>query len=169
MARTSRSVTSVLLLFACLGCSGLGPVPQFAYQESRGCGDLLVYTWNGEGTEVLAVEIDRKQVSFETGVAKVFDLGQRTVGVRAVLELYGSGKHNWHCSDVLHFDAETPETWTAVAGSLSVTIGTADPVSGGYPVTLNFKDAAFQTADGRIIRAGRPLTVFGGAGNSVGG
>ena len=162
-------VTFIVLLFVCLRCSAHRRAPQFAYEEASGCGGVIVSTWNGAGTEVLSVEIDRKLVQLAPGITRTYEIAKLPAGVRVVLELFSSRAHNWRCSDVMNRNAEDAQLWSAVGGRLSVTIGTATAAFEPYPVTLELKDGVFRSSDGRTASVGRPLTIFGGAGTGPGG
>jgi hypothetical protein len=169
MASAQRLLISVCLMAACFGCSGHRRFPQFAYEQSRGCSDLVVAAWSGDETEVLYIELDRRQVSLTPGTATVFELNKSPVGLLVVIELYSSRTHNWRCSDMKFRDADKPASWLATAGRLSVTIGSADSVSGAYPVTVEIKDAVFRSSDGRQVRPDRTINILAGAGTSNGG
>lgn len=150
-------------------------LPDFRYRGSDGCGQLFLYSWNDERTEVLRIELDMKTVfgpppagkSTWEG-AKRFDLADAPKTLRVAVDLHPSPVYSLYCTAV-PIGADRRAIWRAVAGTLTVDVGenTGTEAAPSFPVTAVLQNGVFEASDGRRIRPVFDLVIKTVAGREV--
>lgn len=156
------------------------PQPSFQYVASAGCADVFLYTWNAPRSEVLTAYIDIKKLGLGPGT-HVIDIATAGDAVRVGIDVYDSpvapgGGVDVHgnlepklpyCDDMGPF-AKAAETWRAVAGKLTLTVGEPGGVPGRpayiYKATLRVDSLKIVGPDGRKLGAPAPVVLTGTVG-----
>ncbi len=144
--------------------------PQFAYDVSRGCFDIDVYSVNNAQTEVLSVTMDLNREKLPTEKRPlVVDLARPPKGTEVQVHVYQTAKHDWPCTDVSFWGAEEPTTWVAKRGTLTVVAVPPTVNQSEYPVIVRLVNAEFAGPSGATIRPSKTLEIKTVAGRMVGG
>jgi hypothetical protein len=92
--------------------------PSLAYADGDGCGHVFVYGWSEDRTEAITIHADRELLA--PSEPRTFELASRPPGIEVLVHVYDRPVRSWpFCSCVVD-PSLAKETWTAVAGSITV-------------------------------------------------
>lgn len=136
--------------------------PEFAYTDSDGCWNLLLYGWSGDRTEAIGVQADIARLPV-TASTSVLDVAELADAISIVVHVFKEPSRSLpFCTDVITFVAE--EEWRAVSGILTITrsepgVRAGQPAS--YRATVRIDGAAFTNAAGLRVRPTMPIVLSG--------
>ena len=141
----------VVVLLAAGGCPFGVPTLEDGFEDSLtetgGCGDLVAYAADVDNERMLRIDLDQPIVD-AGGEPVAYTVALPDAGATAVIEV-GSRISDAMCTDVIENGGPTVlETWTAVSGTLEVSI---EPQDYGAIADLTLTDAVFESPDGEQV------------------
>lgn len=144
--------------------------PSLAYsaEAAGGCGNVFVYGWGADRSEVITVRADRELLQTPTG--GTLDLAKQIVGLEVRIHLYPRATRLPFCTDV-----GTPglveEVWRATRGTVTVQL-----VPGVFPVraphlaraTIQVAGAQFVSTTGVRVDQTQPIILTAIVGGMAG-
>jgi hypothetical protein len=92
--------------------------PALTYVGGSGCGNVFLYGWSDDRTEVIAVSADKSLLQLST-TARTFDIVSAQTGLEVVVHLYERPLRSWSfCGDV--GSGMPTEVWRATRGTVTI-------------------------------------------------
>jgi hypothetical protein len=137
--------------------------PSLSYSDADGCGDVLMYGWTAEQAEWIAIRADKDALQLST-TPRTFDLAQSQVDLEVVTDVFQHPHDTWgKCYDtVMHPEGEQPQTWRAVAGTLTIQLsrpGISAQRPDQYRTSVQIDNAEFMGPSGERVRSPRPIRM----------
>jgi hypothetical protein len=137
--------------------------PAMAYVGADGCGNIEVYGWSADRAEAIVVRGAGAALGLSIEPS-TFDLAQELANISVEVAVYSAPQHRFNfCSDViLQPDSGGPETWRAVAGS--VTIQRSPPgIRARSPhlrrATITLRNVILRNTAGATVSVSGPVTL----------
>ena len=138
--------------------------PALAYTDADGCGNVEVYGWTGDRTEVIVVRAAVPDVARSAGLL-TYDLARDPMSISVETRVYGSPQHRFEfCTDlrITESGSQPPETWRAVAGTVTVELS-APGVRARAPhqrrATVTLSNVVVRNSVGTTVKASRPIRL----------
>jgi hypothetical protein len=116
--------------------------PESAFRGTTGgCGNVIVYRANGDGTQLLVVKADKDKLGLEPLATQTFDLARAPDGLDVGVEVFAKAPPEPpYCTDV-GFTGAAPTRWTAEGGTISISLAPEGSATAGpYRATVRLKD-----------------------------
>jgi hypothetical protein len=167
----SNWVTWLVLL--ALGSSAPLEAQRFAYVASDGCGNIELYGWSEDRTEVIVIRANREKLGLHVGANTVSIVSDQP-DLEVVVDIYARTQdrlHDYYCNDVRLPEDESPiDKVRAISGTLLITLGErgkADPEQRkregkppfAYEATVTLREVVFRRPDGRSVSPHTPITL----------
>lgn len=134
--------------------------PALAYPAADGCGQVFVYGWTPDRTEVLAVRADKAVLQLAAG--GTFDLATQAAGLDVSLHVYDRAMPSFpFCTDV-GMGGLVEEVWRPIRGTVTIQLApTPFPIRAPhlYPATIRITGAQFVSPSGVRIDQTAPITL----------
>jgi hypothetical protein len=139
--------------------------PALTYADADGCGRVQVYGWTGDRAEAIVVRITSPEI-VDSAQLRRFDLARDLVNVSVETRLYAAPQRRFEfCSDTRvfqHPDSPPPETWRAVAGSITVELsapGVRAHAAHLRRATVTLSNVVLRNTAGTTVKAPRPIRL----------
>ena len=143
--------------------------PTMSYADADGCGNIQVYVWSADRAEAVVVRADGARLNLSTQQA-TFDLSRQFVDIGVTAYVYPSAQRQFYfCSDVSVSEPTGPETWSAIAGTITIELSpegivARNPRQRRATITLNH--VVLRNAAGVTVKVNGPVrltVVVGGS------
>ena len=146
------SLCAALILSSC----GTGPVEPEGYDgETGGCSNFQVYRYNADATEAIVLQARHDSLAI-TATPRAFSLPSDHLTLR--VDRFNAPAPHFYCDDVMD-DEHVVETWTAVAGRVTISATEPDMTqpfgSQTYRVTVVIEEATLRNDQGETIEIDR--------------
>lgn len=145
-------------------------VPTLTYADAEGCGNLFVYAWSSDRTEVMTFRADKDLLGLTPAGPRTVDIASLPADLELLVHVYSRPMRSWpFCTDVHLVDRGVSEqTWTAVSGVVTIAVsspGIRARTPSAYRATVRVVDAEFVSAAGVHAKQSRPITLTVAAGS----
>ena len=137
------------------------PKPSMTYADADGCGNVLVYGWSADRTEVITFRADDGSLRLPRGTARTFDLASMTRSLSLNIHVYDRPLRPAFCSDA-RVPSPPGALWRAVAGSITIELsprGIRARAPNLYRATVHIVNAQFVNESGGRVRQTQPITL----------
>lgn len=128
--------------------------PSMTYSDANGCGNVRLYGWSLDRGETISVAINQDLVSITPGGVVTLTLPHP--GVDIEVQVYDRPRRSLpFCTDVNVADGAHLETWTAIAGTVTIELsprGVRTLQPDLYRATVRIADAELISATGIRMR-----------------
>ena len=135
--------------------------PSFAYQGAEGCGNVFVFGWSADRTEVMTIYADKEPLRLST-VPLTINSALHHDDLNVVVHAYERPLRSWpFCTDVV-LTGGPEETWTMVRGTVTITLsppGVGKGAPGLYRATIHITCGLFMNSSGASVTQTRPITL----------
>jgi len=143
--------------------------PSLAYQAAEGCGNLFVFGWSADRTEVIAIRANKDLLALSTGPLAIDSVTHKN-DLNVTVHAYERPLRSWpFCTDVV-MSGSTEEIWMMVRGTVTITLSPPGVVKRApdlYRATVQITGGQFMSSSGATVTQTAPITLTAVAGGGV--
>jgi len=129
--------------------------PAMVYSDADGCGRFQVYGWSADRAEAVVVRVAGAVLTLSSQPA-TFDLARELPNISVTAYVYARPQQQFYfCSDVNINESPGPETWSAIAGSITVALS-PEGIRAREPhrrrATVTMSNVVLRNANGMTVR-----------------
>jgi hypothetical protein len=129
--------------------------PEMVYADADGCGHIQMYGWSADRAEAVVVRVAGTVLTLSSRPA-TFDLAREVPNISVTAYVYARPQQQFYfCSDVNINESPGPETWSAIAGSITIALS-PEGIRAREPyrrrATVTMSNVVLRNANGATVR-----------------
>lgn len=135
--------------------------PSMAYVDADGCGNVLLYGWSEDRTELVTFRVDEGALHLPRKTPSTFEIGDRRRSFSVSIHVYDRPLRPALCSDA-RVPSPPGELWHAVAGTVTIEVSPRNIRTQApdlYFATVRITNARFVNDSRGTVRQTQPITL----------